>query len=191
MNMPTGFLRFQAMIDEVTQDIGEPTLRTAIAEHFMECLKAEMIISRNLRYGTDMPYRAFWTMATASEFEAGASRGEATLSRPKSKLAPEPVDGQSRWRGTWLRLRGGTVYAEGGRFRLTAARCFEGHTTYDYKLRQNVTKWQVSLDSEFYASSRGHWIGHASKKMTSHAGSQAAGIKAMRRMVKDFYGIDL
>lgn len=184
-NHGDGFLRFQALIDSIVDALGEPSLRQAVAKHFSKILELEMRKSRGLPGWGGLPSSAFWTMATTSEFNAAAERADISLSTagPSS-----PIKAEAQWRGTKLYLRGSRIYAERLGYRLVAFYCFES-SSYSSRLGRQVPKWQACADKEFLDCA-GIGVGSGRPQMT-HAGSAAAGVKAIRRMAKDFLGVEL
>lgn len=191
MNAGTGFLAFQSCIAAITDALGEPALQPAVAHHAIACLEAEVRIIRNLRDWGRLDWGTWWTTATTPEFEAGVQRTEATLALPRSTLGPtaRPI-AEGRWRGTMMRLRGNDVQVEGGGYRLRVASCFEGGYRYDRAKRMDVKQWQVSISDDFLRAARGGFSSESRVK-TAHAQTEVAGIKAMRRMVRDFYEVTL
>ena len=191
MNAGSGFLAFQTCVAAITDAIGEPALQPAVASHAIRCLEAEVRLACNLPSWGRLDYGTWWTTATAREFEAGVQRTEATLAVPRSTLGPNArPTAEAVWRGTTLRLRGTVVQAEGGGFKLFVASCYEGGYRYDRATRRDMKQWQVSVDDDFLRAARGGFSCETQVKRT-HAQTEAAGIKAMRRMVRDFFGADL
>jgi hypothetical protein len=191
LNAGTGFLAFQSCIAGITDALGEPKLQPAVAQHAIACLEAEVRIARNLSSWSSLSWGTWWTTATTPEFEAGVRRTEATLALPRSTLGPNarPI-AEGRWRNTVMRLRGNDVQVEGGGYRLRVASCFEGGYRYDRAKRMDVKQWQVSLSDDFLRAARGGYSSETQAK-TTHAQTEAAGIKAMRRMVRDFFEVTL
>lgn len=187
-NEGDGFLRFQARIDAITDAIGEPKLRPAIAKQFAAALEHEMRTARNLPMWGVLPFGVWWTMATTAEFNFATRRAETVLSAPRSALSM-PTTAESTWLGTRLRLRDTRVYAEGGGYRLTAAFCFEGSPRFNRRTGLNEPQWQISVSDDVVEAATGRYSGNRPK--STHAKSRDAAVKALRRIVKDFYGVDL
>jgi hypothetical protein len=191
MNAGTGFAGFQSCIAAITDAIGEPTLQPAVAKHAIACLEVEVRAARGLRSWSGLDWGTWWTSVTTLEFDHAIQRTEATLALARSSLGPNArPTAEAAWRGTVMRLRGADVWAEGGSYKLRVASCFKGIPRYDRTKRKDVEQWQVSLDDDFLRAARGGYVdGRAAK--TTHAQTEAAGVKAMRRMMRDFYGVDL
>jgi hypothetical protein len=191
MNAGTGFAGFQACIAAITDALGEPTLQPAVAKHAIACLEIEARAARGLRSWGRLDWGTWWTTATVAEFDQATRRTQTTLALARSTLGPNArPTAEGVWRGTVMRLRGCAVWAEGGGYKLHVASCSKGHPRYDRAKRRDVDQWQVSLDTDFLNAARGGFRDESKAKST-HALSEAAGVKAMRRMMRDFYEVDL
>jgi hypothetical protein len=191
MNAGTGFAGFQSCIAAITDAIGEPTLQPAVAKHAIACLELEARTARGLPSWGRLDWGTWWTTATTLEFDHAIQRTEAKLALARSSLGPNArPTAEAAWRGTVMRLRGADVWVEGGGYKLHVASCLKGYARYDRVKRKDVDQWQVSLDNDFLSAARGGYSDESKAKST-HALSEAAGVKAMRRMMRDFYGVDL
>jgi hypothetical protein len=149
----------------------------------------EVRAARGLSSWGSLSWGTWWTTCTTAEFDAGSQRLEATLTQSRSTLTVPPV-AEGTWRGTVLRLRDRRLQAEGGGYRITAGSYFDGHSRYDRKLRRDVQQWQVSMDKEFLDCAGRRSYGGGSKE-TTHTTSEANAAKALRRMAKDFLGVEM
>jgi hypothetical protein len=186
-NFGDGFLGFQARIDAISEALGEAALRPAVAKMFIRILEIEVRAARGLDSYGGLPYGVWWTMATTAEFDAACERAE----RVMKASSLDPIAATASWRGTQLNLRDTSVYAEGGGYRLKAAHCFEGSARYNHRLRRDEVQWQVGIDDDFLDCTTGRYGYSGGKPKTTHAKSRETAIKAMRRFVKDFLGVEL
>ena len=186
-NMGDGFLGFQARMAAIVEALGEPRLQPYVAAEFRDHLVKEMQRARGIHgyqgRGRGLPMFLEWTLATAAEFDQAARTADDVLSLGRNI----PASAQARFLGTTLVLRDTAVWVEGGGYRLLAIHAYEGHPTYNYRTRQDEVKWDVSLVREWQ-----NCFPTASGRPTStHAKSKDAAVKAMKRMAKDFMGVEL
>lgn len=186
-NMGDGFLGFQARLAAIVEALGEPRLQPYVAAEFRDRLTKEMERARGIHgyqgRGRGLPMFLEWTLATAAEFDQAGRTADDMLSVARNI----PVTAQAPFLGTTLVLRDTAIWAEGGGYRLLVIHAYEGHPSYDRRSRDMVTKWDVSVVREWQ-----NCFPTASGRPTStHAKSKEAAVKAMKRMAKDFMGVDL
>lgn len=99
-----------------------------------------------------------------------------------------PAVAEGPWRGTTLRIRDRSLWAEGGGYRLLAGHYFEGSERWDSKARKYLPQWQISMVREFLEAAG---CGVSRSKQSTHAGTEATAHKALIRMVKDYLGVDM
>jgi len=186
-NMGDGFLGFQARMAAIVEALGEPRLQPYVAAEFRDRLVKEMERARGIRgyqgRGRGLPMFLEWTLATAAEFDQAGRAADDMLTVGRNI----PVTAQARFMGTTLVLRDTAVWAEGGGYRLLVLHAYEGHPSYDRRSREMVTKWDVSLVREW----QNCFPTDSGKPTSTHAKSKDAAVKAMKRMAKDFMGVEL
>lgn len=180
-NMGDGFLGFQARMAAIVEALGEPRLQPYVAAEFRDHLVKEMERARGINgyqgRGRGLPMFLEWTLATAAEFDQAGRTADDMLSVARNI----PVTAQGRFLGTSLVLRDTAVWVEGGGYRLLVIHA------YNYRTRQNEVKWDVSLVREWqnrFPTANG-------RPTSTHAKSKDSAVKAMKRMAKDFMGVDL
>lgn len=186
-NMGEGFLGFQARMAAIVEALGEPRLQPYVAAEFRDHLVKEMERVRGIRgyqgRGRGLPMFLEWTLATPSEFDQAARTADDVLSVGRNI----PAMASAPFLGTRLVLRDTAIWAEGGGYRLLVIHAWEGHPSYDRRSRDMVTKWDVALVREW----QNCFPTAGGRPTSTHAKSKDAAVKAMRRMAKDFMGVEL
>lgn len=171
-NRPTGYHGFKLAIEEATTSLGGPWARKAVANLFTGQLYREIKATTGAYYHQ---WGDAWTQATDADFDRATTACTEYLSRSR----PEPSL-EAEWQGVHLRIRGNDAYLEGGGQALLVAMA-AGHGE----------QWMIHVTDygEKILSETNHY--RSSSPKSTHARSQEAALKSLRRIVQTFFGVEL
>ena len=179
-NYGTGFPRFQACIETVTEGMGgAPYTRRAVATIFKQYLGWEMDKKGRVDFRA-----ADWTETTDEAFDAASVRGMQYFDR----IDPAPVLATALWNGLQLQLRSDSCSIHGTVYGLTIGVTGDPRKTHDWRKNCDVEKWSPSLFDVGAILVHGSEYGGSDNKSVT-VQSAAAATSALRKLVERHYKV--
>lgn len=171
-NRPTGYHGFKLAIEEATASLGGPWARKAVANLFTGQLYREIQTTTGAYYHQ---WGDAWTQATDADFD----RATIVCTEYLSRSRPEPTL-EAEWQGVHLRIRGNDAYLEGGGQALLVAMA-----------GGQGEQWMIHITDygEKILTETKHYLSNSPK--STHARSQEAALKSLRRIVQTFFKVEL